>query len=632
MYDLLRMSGLLQYLTCPITGLIFDDPVKANDGHTYERSAIEEWFADHNASPMTGKPVNDKTLIEDFNMRSIVTKYIQDNPDQIKNKFKLDELLVSDVVAIITSGKYQDLLGYKKFKLTEIVNEDRSLMEYVSKIPMVNIFKHIYVHSSDRRNSDENGFYLLHYVFRYSSLDVIKYILSDWYDINIKAKNGKMPIHCACERTDDVNDEIVTYLINNGANVNAVYRGPTDYIDCTPLYSAIIAGRISVVNRLWENKREFGYRYDRAIHLLAEHMPNQVIHRLHYNFSPDLLNRNCKHETFVHIVFKYGDKQTIIDILQYLYNSPLLRPYIDDVNGERSSPIANLISRFPDDNDIWDILFQQNVNLIKETWGHIDLGTLITKTENSSIMEQILQYIKKNNCHAARGYIGYTPIFYMIYSKKPDWMIKKYFETIGYHDMVTDNQDSLIILAMWYTPHLIDFMLEYVADLNVPNKQGVCPIHYAVRFFGMKYVDKFVAKGANLNVRTIYGKSVLAFMIEYDFNNVATLLDKYPNIDMNIKYNDGSSPFYDMYSHRITDDFCKKMEYMISKGVNLKFDGRFNLVYKLISGNREPTDQLKSLIKLIGLDGIDFELPIMIAGQRYTVTERLNYYLGVWYY
>jgi len=624
------MSGLLQYLTCPITGLIFDDPVKANDGHTYERSAIEEWFTDHNTSPMTGKSVNDKTLIEDFNMKSIVTKYIQDNPDQIKNKFKLDELLVSDVVNIITSGKYQDLLGYKKFKLTEIVNEDRSLMEYVSKIPMVNIFKHIYVHSSDRRNMDQNGFYMLHYVFRYSSLDIIKYILSDWFNINIKAKNGKMPIHCACERTDDVNDEIVTYLINNGANVNAIYENGG--IDCTPLCNAITAGRITIINRLWENNREFGYRRDRAIHLLAENMPHEVLPRLKYKFSPDLLVRNGKFETFAHLVFEYGDKQTIIDMLWYLYNSNVLRGYIDDNDSERSSPIANLVSRFPDDNDIWDILFQQNVNLVKERWNDNDLGKLISKTNNSIIMEQIIQYIKKNGCHTAKGYVGYTPIFYMISNKKPDWMIKRYFEIIGYHYMVTENQDTIIASVMWYTPHLIDFVLEYVTDLNIPNKQGVYPIHYAVRFFGMKYVDKFVAKGANLNVRTIYGKSVLAFMIEYDFNNVATLLDKYPNIDMNIKYNDGSSPFYDMYSHRITDDFCKKIEYMVSKGVNLKFEGRFNLVYKLISCNREPTEQLKSLIKLIGLDGIDFELPIMIAGQRYTVTERLDYYLGVWYY
>jgi ankyrin repeat protein len=626
------MSGLLQYLTCPITGLIFDDPVKANDGHTYERSAIEEWFADHSTSPMTGNPIKDKTLIEDFNMRSIITKYIQDNPDQLKNKFKSEECEIPNLVSIITSGKLQDLLKYGKFKLTETVYNNKSLMEYLSRIMAIDIFKHVYIHSPDRRSIDENGYYLIHYVCRYSSLEIIKYLISDGHSVDAKTKDGKMPLHFACERTDDVNDEIASYLINKGSSVDAVYFNPVISGECTPLCNAIIAGRITLVYRLWNNSKEFGHRRDRAIHLLAEYMPNEALTRLKYMFLPDLLSRNFKSETIVHIIFRYGHKQTIVELLWYLYNSPGLRPYIDDIDGGRTSPIMNLVERFPDDNDIWDILFQQNINLVKKQWNDNDLGKLISNTKNSVIMEQIIQYIKKNDCYAAKGYVGYAPIFYMIYNRKPDWMIKRYFEVIGYHNILTDNHDSIMTSVIWYTPHLIDFVLGYVLDLNVPNKQGVYPIHHAVRYCGIKYVDKFVAKGANLNVRTNLGKSVLAFMIEYDFNNVIEFLDKYPNIDRNIKYNDGSSPFYDMYSHRITDDFCEKMETMVSRGVNLKFDGRFNLVFKLISCNREPTDQLKRLIKTIGLDGLDFDMPIMIAGQRYTVNERLDYYLGIWYY
>lgn len=38
---------------CPISYEIMKNPVVAEDEHTYERGAIEEWFKNHNTSPMT---------------------------------------------------------------------------------------------------------------------------------------------------------------------------------------------------------------------------------------------------------------------------------------------------------------------------------------------------------------------------------------------------------------------------------------------------------------------------------------------------------------------------------------------------------------------------------------------------
>ena len=55
--------------TCPITNEPFTDPVIASDGHTYERLAIEEWFKNHNTSPMTRSIIN-KNLIPNFIIKS----------------------------------------------------------------------------------------------------------------------------------------------------------------------------------------------------------------------------------------------------------------------------------------------------------------------------------------------------------------------------------------------------------------------------------------------------------------------------------------------------------------------------------------------------------------------------------
>ena len=45
-------------LICPITYEMPAEPVYAEDGRLYERSAIEQWFAaDNRSSPMTKLPI-----------------------------------------------------------------------------------------------------------------------------------------------------------------------------------------------------------------------------------------------------------------------------------------------------------------------------------------------------------------------------------------------------------------------------------------------------------------------------------------------------------------------------------------------------------------------------------------------
>jgi hypothetical protein len=41
-------------LCCPITLLLFQDPVKTLHGQTYERAAIEDWLESKSTDPMTG--------------------------------------------------------------------------------------------------------------------------------------------------------------------------------------------------------------------------------------------------------------------------------------------------------------------------------------------------------------------------------------------------------------------------------------------------------------------------------------------------------------------------------------------------------------------------------------------------
>ena len=45
---------------------------KQADGHTYERSAIEQWLKTHNTSPTTGLELESKRLVPNYSLRSLI--------------------------------------------------------------------------------------------------------------------------------------------------------------------------------------------------------------------------------------------------------------------------------------------------------------------------------------------------------------------------------------------------------------------------------------------------------------------------------------------------------------------------------------------------------------------------------
>ena len=58
---------------CPISYEIMKDPVVANDGYTYDRCNIEQWWLKSNLSPMTGLPIDSKALIPNHTLKAIVS-------------------------------------------------------------------------------------------------------------------------------------------------------------------------------------------------------------------------------------------------------------------------------------------------------------------------------------------------------------------------------------------------------------------------------------------------------------------------------------------------------------------------------------------------------------------------------
>ena len=74
---------------CPITCDIFNDPVIASDGHTYERTAILEWIRQAGTSPLTRAPLQLSKLKPNSSLRITILSWQNDmkkNEIHQKNK------------------------------------------------------------------------------------------------------------------------------------------------------------------------------------------------------------------------------------------------------------------------------------------------------------------------------------------------------------------------------------------------------------------------------------------------------------------------------------------------------------------------------------------------------------------
>ena len=64
-----------QDMCCPLTKLLFKDPVSVIHGNTYEREAIERWFEYCRTDPLTGEILFITTVFENEEMKMRCLEY-----------------------------------------------------------------------------------------------------------------------------------------------------------------------------------------------------------------------------------------------------------------------------------------------------------------------------------------------------------------------------------------------------------------------------------------------------------------------------------------------------------------------------------------------------------------------------
>ena len=218
-------------LCCPISHLIFLNPVLASDGHFYEKDCIEKWFVTSNISPLTNKLINN-VVIESFFMVGLVNTFLNKHPEEKTNQyFRSNDhsTNLSEVKNFIKKKQFNKLLSYKKFQLEYLFDR----MSNILKAPD-NILKYIIDNSVDLEVKDEDGWRLIHYICDCSTPTIIKYLIDKGVDLEAETNDKVRPIHCICSNSASTL-EILKYIINKGVDLEAEtddeYR-PMHYI-CT---------------------------------------------------------------------------------------------------------------------------------------------------------------------------------------------------------------------------------------------------------------------------------------------------------------------------------------------------------------------------------------------------------------
>jgi serine/threonine protein kinase len=82
-------TSLQDVLVCPISLQPFQDPVVAEDGHTYEREAITEWIRLNGTSPITRQPLTIEALRPNFILKQVIDQF-ETKIQEKKFNFKLN--------------------------------------------------------------------------------------------------------------------------------------------------------------------------------------------------------------------------------------------------------------------------------------------------------------------------------------------------------------------------------------------------------------------------------------------------------------------------------------------------------------------------------------------------------------
>jgi len=300
---------------CPITQEIMEDPVIAQDGHTYERAAIKHWLGmGKRTSPKTGARLLSIELTSNHTMRSLIQDIKVQVPvlarhkvdmQNIETAIKLREEEITET--LIQKGELIEKESQERLKLEKELQQkgkyeeqlkSNEAEEEITEPQVSSQLKNINLPLVIQQQNYINA--CLKTAIENEDIVKLQELIKVGADVNSKDAKGWTPLHMAAQRGLVVATKL---LIDAGANVHI-----TDNHRITPLYMAVLSGRLELLKHLLDAKADINVTLDNGntpLHLAALRGKLEVLTFL-AEYGANVHAKNNKGNTPLHLAVMRG--------------------------------------------------------------------------------------------------------------------------------------------------------------------------------------------------------------------------------------------------------------------------------------------------------------------------------------
>lgn len=352
MEDLKRK--MLNIVTCPISNLIFDDPVVSKYGKTFERTEIERWLEIRKVCPLTNEQMEIHDLFENIDMRSVVTLFLELYPDETKNQYKHDNNYNGNTTRIlqyIKNKNFDKLLNYIQFNILHMITEKYngySIFGYFLKhCSNSNIIKHVFDNcvNMDLYREDD-GIRAVHIVSSTSNPTILQYVIND-DNLYILDNFGLSPLHCAIEHMIIPNIEYLLTLVDI---TNPIYNDIMVHNNIGKLPDNIV---INMINK-GANLKCINESQQNPLHTACFSRKTDIIMAILEKQTISINDRDNKSSTVLHIACNLLSEEIVFKILQIegvdidVYDEAGYLPLHIACLKNKLSIVKELLAKYPD--------------------------------------------------------------------------------------------------------------------------------------------------------------------------------------------------------------------------------------------------------------------------------------------